>query len=147
MHSATFDPLLLASCEVAAASQPVGRLAYLLWLSSQELGWQQARSQVPVRSFWRYVRVLRAVGIEVPRDDVPPSPTSPLSGLLSMPGRRFRVLEQFDDCRPGRVGDDGLVSSVKLTKSGWEVLVMVEGDRTYTHVPLAEFLRSVAWCA
>jgi hypothetical protein len=144
------DQAALASCEAAAGSQGVGRRAYMFWKLAQHVGWDQARKQMPVRSFWRYRNVLRKAGLlESTRSSLSESTHGEVvvSGpeVFQLLGQRRRVLVDIDHEFPA--GELALVETVRYGRrrggwDGWSVGFSTVHDRgSVTEMALADFLK------
>lgn len=143
----TVDLAALRSCEAVCDSLSQAHRAYLLWLLAQQLGWHQARSQLPNGTYYRCLEVLRRAGLPVPNRHVTGDltgqashspPLLPVLELMQLPGRQFRVTVDLDHEYP--MGSLCCVETIRYGVEGWLVGMHPPGEPgSVTEISLTEF--------
>lgn len=144
------DLAALQACEMAAESRVEGRLAWVTWYLGTRSSWLDARRSLSKSCWYRYLKVLKLAGLEVPSevqdaDSVPASFLGPYrarsgpGALLSLAGRRFRVTRPLDEfIVPGVTGT---VDAVQFRRGSWDVGVQLDGSPGgYEEIALGVFI-------
>jgi len=156
---------ILRACEQAAESVSLGRRAFSTWCHAQMVGWDETRKHTARTTMYRYLKILRAVGVPVPRYNYYKSPqeiasaigwlgvsshsqrikivTESPSRIVELIDKRFRVTDAWNP-KAWPDGSTGSVEALVYDSQGWSFTVEMDYTATdpdpWPNVAVSEFL-------